>query len=395
MTANDLINSHGVGVTLDSLERQFGPTRALDHFSLHMNPGEMIVLLGPSGCGKTTALRALAGLETVDSGRIFIGDQDVTHIKAAKRDTAMVFQQYSLFPHMSVVDNVAFGLRVRGVSKKERNARAMENLELVGLSDQAEKFVHQMSGGQQQRVALARALTVRPRVLLLDEPLSALDAKVRVNLRDEIRRIQLATGTTTLFVTHDQEEALAVADRIGVMNKGKLAQIGSPEEIYNRPADEFVASFIGLTNRIPAHCQGDRALIGQHTVPLLRPMHGEGEVLVRPEHITLEPVTQGKAQGGQPYVTGMSFLGAEARVRVDMGGHDVIARLSPNQAAQIRVGDSVEVGFRAVHALGVTSNAARASSPGPSCSSSLSSVSLPGDAMSTYEVTGEDARADA
>lgn len=231
---------------------------ALDDFNLDIKPGEMVVLLGGSGCGKSTALRSLAGLEDIQGGRIMVGGQDVTGVPVNKREMAMVFQAYSLFPHMTALENVEFGLEVRGMGKAERRKIAMEQLELVGLADQAKKYTQQMSGGQQQRVALARALAVKPRVLLLDEPLSALDAKVRVQLRDQIRRIQLTTGTTTVFVTHDQEEALAVADRIGVMNKGKIEQIAAPQDLYQRPATEYVATFIGLTNRLPGASNGDR-----------------------------------------------------------------------------------------------------------------------------------------
>ena len=209
---------------------------ALDDFNLDIKPGEMVVLLGGSGCGKSTALRSLAGLEDIQGGRIMVGGQDVTGVPVNKREMAMVFQAYSLFPHMTALENVEFGLEVRGMGKAERRKIAMEQLELVGLADQAKKYTQQMSGGQQQRVALARALAVKPRVLLLDEPLSALDAKVRVQLRDQIRRIQLTTGTTTVFVTHDQEEALAVADRIGVMNKGKIEQIAAPQTLYRGSA---------------------------------------------------------------------------------------------------------------------------------------------------------------
>lgn len=231
---------------------------ALDDFNLDIKPGEMVVLLGGSGCGKSTALRSLAGLEDIQGGRIMVGGQDVTGVPVNKREMAMVFQAYSLFPHMTALENVEFGLEVRGMGKAERRKIAMEQLELVGLADQAKKYTQQMSGGQQQRVALARALAVKPRVLLLDEPLSALDAKVRVQLRDQIRRIQLTTGTTTVFVTHDQEEALAVADRIGVMNKGKIEQIAAPQDLYQRPATEYVATFIGLTNRLPRRIQWRR-----------------------------------------------------------------------------------------------------------------------------------------
>ena len=256
---------------------------ALDDFNLDIKPGEMVVLLGGSGCGKSTALRSLAGLEDIQGGRIMVGGQDVTGVPVNKREMAMVFQAYSLFPHMTALENVEFGLEVRGMGKAERRKIAMEQLELVGLADQAKKYTQQMSGGQQQRVALARALAVKPRVLLLDEPLSALDAKVRVQLRDQIRRIQLTTGTTTVFVTHDQEEALAVADRIGVMNKGKIEQIAAPQNLYQRPATEYVATFIGLTNRLPGASNGDESVVFGQRVPLLAGSAKGDSVAVRSE----------------------------------------------------------------------------------------------------------------
>lgn len=231
---------------------------ALDDFNLDIKPGEMVVLLGGSGCGKSTALRSLAGLEDIQGGRIMVGGQDVTGVPVNKREMAMVFQAYSLFPHMTALKNVEFSLEVRGMGKAERRKIAMEQLELVGLADQAKKYTQQMSGGQQQRVALARALAVKPRVLLLDEPLSALDAKVRVQLRDQIRRIQLTTGTTTVFVTHDQEEALAVADRIGVMNKGKIEQIAAPQNLYQRPAPSTWPRSLDSPTACPAHPMATR-----------------------------------------------------------------------------------------------------------------------------------------
>ncbi|RSX51324.1 ABC transporter ATP-binding protein [Bifidobacterium goeldii] len=291
---------------------------ALDDFNLDIKPGEMVVLLGGSGCGKSTALRSLAGLEDIQGGRIMVGGQDVTGVPVNKREMAMVFQAYSLFPHMTALENVAFGLEVRGVSREERRKIAMEQLELVGLADQAKKYTQQMSGGQQQRVALARALAIKPRVLLLDEPLSALDAKVRVQLRDEIRRIQLSTGTTTVFVTHDQEEALAVADRIGVMNKGKIEQIAAPQDLYQRPATEYVATFIGLTNRLPGASDGKEATVFGQRLPLL-PGSAQGDdvtVLVRPENLTLTAAGAGaRSTGGEhARVEVIHFLGALVRV---------------------------------------------------------------------------------
>ncbi len=222
---------------MEGLRREYGPVVALDGLDLTIGPGELIALLGPSGCGKTTTLRLLAGLEDADAGQITVAGRDMTHLPANKRDMGMVFQAYSLFPHMTVQQNVAFGLRLRREHGAKRDQRAIEMLELVGLSTQADRYPHQISGGQQQRVALARALAIEPQVLLLDEPLSALDAKVRAQLRDQIRRIQLEVGITTLFVTHDQEEALAIADRVGVMREGRIEQLAPPTEVYSRPAD--------------------------------------------------------------------------------------------------------------------------------------------------------------
>ena len=288
---------------------------ALDDFNLDIKPGEMVVLLGGSGCGKSTALRSLAGLEDIQGGRIMVGGQDVTGVPVNKREMAMVFQAYSLFPHMTALENVEFGLEVRGMGKAERRKIAMEQLELVGLADQAKKYTQQMSGGQQQRVA--RALAVKPRVLLLDEPLSALDAKVRVQLRDQIRRIQLTTGTTTVFVTHDQEEALAVADRIGVMNKGKIEQIAAPQNLYQRPATEYVATFIGLTNRLPGASNGDEAVVFGQRVPLLAGS-AKGDsvaVLVRPENLTLALAGSSDSHVGErARVEVIHFLGSLVRV---------------------------------------------------------------------------------
>lgn len=291
--------------------------RALDDFNLDIKPGEMVVLLGGSGCGKSTALRSLAGLEDIQGGRIMVGGQDVTGVPVNKREMAMVFQAYSLFPHMTALENVEFGLEVRGVSKEERRKIAMEQLDLVGLADQAKKYTQQMSGGQQQRVALARALAVKPRVLLLDEPLSALDAKVRVQLRDQIRRIQLSTGTTTVFVTHDQEEALAVADRIGVMNKGKIEQIAAPQDLYQRPATEYVATFIGLTNRLPGASNGEEAVVFGQRMPLLAgSAAGDAvAVLVRPENLALSlPGQHDSNIGEHARVEVIHFLGSLVRV---------------------------------------------------------------------------------
>ncbi len=247
----------GAHVSLRNLSRFFGSIRALDGLNLEIEPGELVALLGPSGCGKTTALRILAGFESADTGSVLVDGRDLSPVPAARRDMGMVFQSYSLFPNMSALDNVAFGLRMRKKGAAQRRTQATELLAMVGLADQARQYPHQLSGGQQQRVALARALAIEPSVLLLDEPLSALDAKVRVQLREQIRSLQQRLHTTTLFVTHDQEEALSMADRVGVMRNGRLEQVAAPSELYADPATAFVAEFVGTMNRIPGELESD------------------------------------------------------------------------------------------------------------------------------------------
>jgi putative spermidine/putrescine transport system ATP-binding protein len=325
----DRTTDRGLAVELSDLSRVYGPVRALDGFTLHIDPGELVALLGPSGCGKTTALRILAGLDQATSGTVSVGGRDLTRVPANKRDMGMVFQAYSLFPHMTVVDNVAFGLKLRGTDGAARRKRAGDMLDLVGLGEHADRYAHQLSGGQQQRVALARALAVEPSVLLLDEPLSALDAKVRVQLRDEIRRVQLEVGTTTLFVTHDQEEALAVADRVGVMNAGRLEQVAPPAELYSSPATQFVGEFVGLSNRIPAEVQGSSASILGRTVPVLEAsVTGSGHALVRPESLSVVADEDGPAT-----VATVMFLGPLSRVTCTLGdGTDVVAQLPSSEA---------------------------------------------------------------
>ena len=235
-------------IQLDALAKQFGQTKVVNDFSLSIPKGDFVSLLGPSGCGKTTVLRMLAGLETPSAGSITIDGKDVTRLKATQRQIGMVFQAYALFPNLTVSENVAFGLRVAGKSRGEIDKRVAEMLELIGLPDLGARYPFQLSGGQQQRVALARAVAPRPRVLLLDEPLSALDAKIRVSLRSEIRAIQRELGITTVFVTHDQEEALSISDQVVVMYKGIAEQAGTPFEIYNAPKTKFVATFVGTLN---------------------------------------------------------------------------------------------------------------------------------------------------
>ena len=336
----------GVEVRLEGLSRHYGDVKALDGLDLTLHPGELVVLLGPSGCGKTTTLRLLAGLEDADTGRVMVGGQDVTGLPASKRDMGMVFQAYSLFPHMTVKDNVAFGLRLRRKPKADRDKRAMDMLELVGLTAQAGRYAHQLSGGQQQRVALARALAIQPQVLLLDEPLSALDAKVRAQLRDEIRRIQLEVGTTTLFVTHDQEEALSMADRVGVMRQGRLEQIAAPDELYTNPATAFVAELVGVMNRIPGELPpgGQVTALGR-TVPVRghRPDEAEVDVLVRPEGLAMEVV-----ENGNGIVTTRTFLGSVTRVGVQLSGDVAVQVDRPSaESAALAPGASVSVSLPA------------------------------------------------
>lgn len=367
--------ARGGGVQMLGVDKIYpgSNVKALNDFNLEIKPGEMVVLLGGSGCGKSTALRSLAGLEDIQAGRILVGGQDVTGVPVNKRDMAMVFQAYSLFPHMTALQNVEFGLEIRGVTRAERRRLAMEKLDLVGLADQAGKYTQQMSGGQQQRVALARALAVNPRVLLLDEPLSALDAKVRVQLRDEIRRIQLEAGTTTVFVTHDQEEALAVADRIGVMNHGRIEQIADPQTLYRRPETEYVETFIGLTNRLPGISNGAEAVVFGQRVPLLGGSRKEGAVvLVRPENMTIAMHEAGVAGSGSGAgevgrVEMVHFLGALARVDVrimaaeyrGLGGEDgaalrVTVQVPANELPfGLTVGSEVMVAPRPIAALAV------------------------------------------
>ncbi|WP_144880665.1 ABC transporter ATP-binding protein [Microbacterium paraoxydans] len=329
----------GTRVELHGIVKSYGGTRVLHGVDLDIAPGEFVSLLGPSGCGKTTLLRVLAGLEGADEGTVLLGGGDVSRVPTNRRDIGMVFQSYSLFPHLRVVDNTAFGLRRRGVGKTEAARRALDALALVGLADLADRFPHQLSGGQQQRVALARALVTEPRVLLLDEPLSALDAKVRVQLRDEIRRIQLRLGITTVFVTHDQEEALAVSDRIAVMNAGRIEQIGSPEELYTTPATAEVAAFVGLSSVVSGVADGEHVVVWGQRLPLQTPADGPVDVYLRPENVRF---TSAEDAATDALVEESTFLGSMRRTLVRTESGELV-RVQHDPAVHPSFGDRVRI----------------------------------------------------
>ncbi len=329
---------------LQGLQKRFGDVIALHNMDLSIGSGEFVAFLGPSGCGKTTALRIVAGFEQPDSGRVIVEGKDVTNVPASRRDMGMVFQAYSLFPNLSALDNVAFGLRVRGLGRSQRTQRAADLLELVGLASAARRFPHQLSGGQQQRVALARALAIEPRVLLLDEPLSALDAKVRVQLREEIRRIQTKLGITALFVTHDQEEALSISDRVVILSQGEIEQVGTPAEIYSDPKTVFVAEFVGTMNRISGAVAANPNGFVESAAGLLRAEAARGRsaaervvLLVRPETIEIAPLGASVAPAGGLVgrVASHTFLGAVTRLVVTSAVGDVKVDVGSAQALSL------------------------------------------------------------
>ncbi|MBP3710162.1 MAG: ABC transporter ATP-binding protein [Treponema sp.] len=316
------------GVRLDRITKMYKDYKtakdfaAVDDVSLDIAPGSFVTLLGPSGCGKTTTLRMVAGFESPDKGEIYIGDQAINELTPNKRDTAMVFQSYALLPHYNVFDNVAYGLKIRKLPKSEIRARVMEMLELVELSGLEGRMTNQLSGGQQQRVALARALVVEPSVLLFDEPLSNLDAKLRVAMRTEIRRIQQKVGITAIYVTHDQSEAMSISDKIIIMNKGKIAQVGTPREIYYQPKNEFVADFIGEVNFLEGRVtsvSGNSAHVDVNGVDITADSFGSlnagdsCKIVLRPESVTLAD------SGVLPCtVTLSTFMGSYQYYQVDL-----------------------------------------------------------------------------
>jgi len=366
-------------VEFSKVSKSFGAVKALVEFDLSIEEGELVTLLGPSGCGKSTALRVAAGFETPDSGDVSIGGASILAQSANKRGIGMVFQNYSLFPHLTVTQNLEFGMRVRNIAREKRSARVGELLELVRLSGLSDRYPHQISGGQQQRVALARALAVEPRVLLLDEPLSALDATVRIEVREEIRRIQRASGIATIFVTHDQEEALAISDRICVMSNGKIEQVGAPDVVYRSPSTEFVARFVGKVNDIEVEVLSStkaRLRGHKHEIEIVSAGMGGGaggaagggaagggagggsavvggvaRLLIRPEDVQIVRPDSARANVRCTVKT-IHFGGATTTADVEIDGTTHLVRIADStRNMQFRVGDAVHIAFDTERAL--------------------------------------------
>jgi putative spermidine/putrescine transport system ATP-binding protein len=332
-------------LSLQGVTKRFGQTAAVDDVSLDIPAGRFVCLLGPSGCGKTTLLRLVAGLEEPSAGRILVGGRDQTQVPTHKRGIGMVFQSLALFPHLSVGDNVAYPLSVRGASRTERRARAEELLKLVQLPGMADRRIHQLSGGQRQRVAIARGLAIDPALFLLDEPLSALDANLREHMQIELRQLQTRLGVTTLVVTHDQKEALTMADLVVVMDRGRVQQVGPPMEVYRDPANAFVAGFIGSSNLLPGHLLDASTLeVSGHRLALgpgdrVKTAPGAALLSVRPEDVRL-------AAGGLPArVTFVRDLGESVQLVMDHAGREVTALFSPRERPEVALGDMVGLDF--------------------------------------------------
>jgi putative spermidine/putrescine transport system ATP-binding protein len=354
-TQSRAADAAGPVVSLRGISKTYGDFTAVENLSLDVKRGELLCLLGPSGCGKTTTLRMVAGFVEPTAGSVYISGQDVTALPAYRRDTGMVFQSYALFPHMTINANIAFGLENIGVPKSELAARVEEMLTLVELTELTHRYPRELSGGQQQRVALARALALRPAVLLLDEPFSNLDAQLRVRLREELRLLIDRVNITTLFVTHDQEEALMLSDRIVVINRGKIEQIGTPEDIYERPASRFVAEFIGWCSILEGVVSnGTFVSQGGLTLPV-NAAAGQTTIVVRPEYI--KPAT---ASSGWSRLTGRvessNYYGAMSRLSVAIDGEKLLMETHFPPGARPVVDDEIEieidpVGIRAIPAV--------------------------------------------
>ncbi|MFC4171930.1 ABC transporter ATP-binding protein [Microvirga sp. GCM10011540] len=343
-----------VHLRLDGLTKTYGNSVAVSALDLSVPKGELVALLGPSGCGKTTTLRMVAGLIQPTGGRIVVGSNDITAMPTYRRDMGLVFQSYALFPHMTVAKNVAFGLEMRSVPKAEIERRVKEALAMVRLEALAERKPRELSGGQQQRVALARALVIRPSILLLDEPLSNLDAKLRDEMRNEIRDIQQSLGITAVFVTHDQVEALSMCDKVVVMRAGKLEQVGTPIDVYEHPATPFVASFVGRTNRLEGQARGDGTVnVGSMSVQVPGRPGGNVEIMVRPHRIRLldADAAQGASGEGTNLLSGrltrVTFVGDLLQYQVDVGGTEIVVEAASDHGRGIRsVGSPVALAWR-------------------------------------------------
>ncbi|SCZ07355.1 ABC transporter ATP-binding protein [Microvirga guangxiensis] len=314
---------------IQGLAKSYKDVRVLESIDLDIASGEFFTLLGPSGCGKTTLLRTIAGFQHQDRGEIVVNGERIDHKPAHKRDIGMVFQDYAIFPHLTVAENVAFGLKARALPKSEIEARVAESLKMVRLDGYQNRLPAEMSGGQQQRIGLARAMAIRPTLLLMDEPLSNLDAKLRIELREDIRDIQRRLGITTIYVTHDQEEALAVSDRICVMNKGNVEQIGTPFEIYRKPLRKFAASFVGTMNFLPGRIEGGRLIVGTQSAASPANESGPVEVAIRPENVQLSlGHADSEAIALKGEVLKVTFLGREAHYTLKTEVGEVVAQVA-------------------------------------------------------------------
>lgn len=319
-------------VTLHNLCIQYGQTATISNLSLDVDDGELVTLLGPSGCGKTTTLRTIAGFIKPVSGQVLFGDKDVTRISAHKRNTGMVFQRYALFPHLSVQDNIAFGLKMHHYTKAQREERIKKVLDMMRMSQYASRYPYQLSGGEQQRIAIARALAIEPEVFLLDEPLSNLDAKLRIQVREEIKELQQRLGLTTIFVTHDQQEALAIADRMAVMNQGRIEQIGSSKDLYYQPDSLFVAEFLGGVNFFEGHMQGINQFQCHNGTSFYveKSVEGAQYLGVRPEKITLHSQPQAGLNQLSVQITQVIFKGTEFEVQLRTTQGQTLRSLLPH-----------------------------------------------------------------